>query len=130
MGLSANWHLGRGISLFNEFTMGKFQISHREKYSGDNASRISLKSGYQKFCPLARYNFGLAQKCYLNDDQNYLTVKVGFESQYWWRVNQIIRITQDVTAAINEKGISVIKPSHQGFNLSIIGVTIDFRLDF
>lgn len=134
MGLSAHWHLGRGISLFNEFTVGlvygRFHISHREKYSGNDTSKISLKSSYHKFCPLGRYNLGLAQKCYFNDDQNHLTVKVALESQYWWRVNQIIRITQDVTAAINEKGISVIKPSHQGFDLSIIGVTVDVRLDF
>lgn len=134
MGLSANWHLGRGISLFNEFTMGllygRFQSSHREKYSGNNALKISLKSGYHKFCPLGRYNFGLAQKCYLNDDQNYLTAKVGCEFQYWWRVNQIIRIVQDVSATIDEQGISVIKPSLQGFDLSIIGVTVDLRLDF
>lgn len=142
MGFSANWHMGRGISLFNEFTIGmlygKFHISHSEKYSANTLSKINLRSAYHKFCPVAKYNLGLCQKCYLNDDQNHVAIRIGFESQYWLRVNQVIRILQDQTVvrviqdetALIPTGTSIIKPSYQGLDLSIIGLTIDVRLDF
>ena len=72
---------------------------------------------------------GLAQKRYFNDDQNYLTVRLGFESQYWWRVNRIIRILSDLAGTVFE-GISLIKPFYQRLDLSIIGATFDIRSDF
>ena len=39
MGLGANWYIGRGVSIYNEFTIGmlygKLQLSHSERYSAN-----------------------------------------------------------------------------------------------
>lgn len=86
MGLGANWYLGRGLSVLKEFMIGtlygKFHITHSEKYSANILSKIKLKNNYHKFCPMAKYTLGLAQKCYFNDDENHVTIKLAFESQY------------------------------------------------
>lgn len=131
MGFGANWYIGRGVSLFNEFTIGmlygKFQISHSERYSPNDLSRIKLKNDCHKFCPMAKYMLGLARKCYFNDDQNHLLVRIGFESQYWWRVNQVVRVI-DVPSAAEISPL--VKYLRQGLDFSIMGLTVDVRLDF
>ncbi len=133
MGLGVNWYIGRGLSIFNEFTIGalygKFQLSHSERYSANDLSRVNLKTNYHKFSPMAKYMLGLAKKCYFNDDQNHLTIKLAFESQYWWRVNQVIRMTERFVID-KEIILPLIKSSNQAFDLSIIGVTFNIRLDF
>lgn len=130
MGLGANWYIGRGVSIYNEFTIGmlygKLQISHSERYSANGLSTLKLKNDCHKFCPMAKYMLGLARKCYFRDDQNHLLVRLGFESQYWWRVNQVMRVT-DIP---NDDAVALVKYLRQGLDLSIMGVTFDIRLDF
>lgn len=130
MGLGANWYIGRGVSIYNELAIGmlygKLQISHSERYSAETLSTLKLKNDCHKFCPMAKYMLGLARKCYFNDDQNHLLVRLGFESQYWWRVNQVIR-TIDVPYI---EAVSFVKYLRQGLDLSVMGVTFDIRLDF
>lgn len=130
MGLGANWYIGRGVSIYNEFTIGmlygKLQLSHSERYSANGLSTLKLKNDCHKFCPMAKYMLGLARKCYFRDDQNHLLVRLGFESQYWWRVNQVMRVT-DIP---NENAVALVKYLRQGLDLSVMGVTFDIRLDF
>lgn len=121
------------MSVLNKFTIGtlygKFQIQHSEKYSANELSKLKLRNNYHKFSPMTKYMFGLAQKCYFNDDQNHLMIKLAFESQYWWRVNQIIHMTD--VFILDSSFVNVLtKPLHQAFDLGIIGVTFNIRLDF
>lgn len=131
MGFGTNWYIGRGVSLFNEVSIGmlygKFQITHSERYSLNDSSKIKLKNDCRKFCPMAKYMLGLIRKCYFNDDQNHLSIKLGFESQYWWRVNQVIRVV-DIPA--EEVNFPLIKYLRQGLDFNIMGLTVDVRLDF
>lgn len=130
MGLGANWYIGRGVSIYNEFTIGmlygKLQLSHSERYSANDLSTLKLKNDCHKFCPMAKYMLGLARKCYFRDDQNHLLVRLGFESQYWWRVNQVMRVT-DIP---NVDAVALVKYLRQGLDFSVMGVTFDIRLDF
>lgn len=132
MGLGINWHIGNGMSFFNAFTIGmvygKFQINHSERYSGNVLSKVRIRNDCHKFCPMGKYELGFAKRCYFNDDQNHITVKLQFESQYFWRVHQVIRAID--VPIVDRQASPLVKYFRQGSDLSVMGLGFDIRVDF
>ena len=71
------------------------------------------------FVPLVNTQIGIAYNTSFYCDQMQLTLKLAFDAQYIWRINQILE-TRNITT--NYVRISE--------DMSIHGVTFDIRFDF
>ncbi|MDN3507672.1 MAG: Lpg1974 family pore-forming outer membrane protein [Simkaniaceae bacterium] len=103
-GFNSNWYLGNGFSIFGDADLalhwGRFKVSHQESLSGDdNANNtINISANMHRFVPKAGLTLGLRYGAYVFKQEQYISVALGYETQYWWRVNQSL-IVDDSTIA-------------------------------
>lgn len=125
VGINTKWFIGKGFNIFGDaagaLLFGRMDVDHREKFSlCPEESRISIDANRHQFVPTMQLTMGLGWDRYFNDNQNHVMLRVGFDSQYFWRANQMLRI--DDAASLKYERISE--------DLGIYGLTIDARLDF
>ncbi|GAB4194339.1 MAG: hypothetical protein Tsb0015_17310 [Simkaniaceae bacterium] len=130
-GLNTEWYLGRGFSLFGETSLamvfGLFDAEHKERYSLDVENRrIRLEVNRHGFTPTVQFQLGIAYKTYFNDDRNHLMLRLGYDSQYWWRVNQTVYVN-DIPVSVLGSGVRYARYSEDA---SLMGITFDARVDF
>ncbi|GAB4186772.1 MAG: hypothetical protein Tsb0015_04810 [Simkaniaceae bacterium] len=129
-GLNTEWYLGRGFSLFGETSLamvfGLFDAEHKERYSLDvENQRIRLEINRHGFTPTVQFHLGIAYKTYFNDDRNHLTLRLGYDSQYWWRINQTTYVS-DTISTVNP----AVRYARYSEDASLMGITFDARIDF
>jgi len=128
-GFDLGWHLGKGFSLFQDATIGMlfgiFDVRHREKYSASSDAKINLRDTHHGFSPMMKFQSGIAYKTYFNEDRNHLTIRLGYETQYWWRVNQMLRV-EDTITGLNPN----VRYSRYSEDASLMGCIFDLRIDF
>ncbi|HSW86733.1 MAG TPA: Lpg1974 family pore-forming outer membrane protein [Rhabdochlamydiaceae bacterium] len=122
IGIGSSWDLGMGFSLFGNLgaalLAGWFDVDQTQTQIG--AKVIEIDSDFKRFVPTLEILLGVAWDWYFYDDQFHLGVNAGFESQYWWRQNQIEQFVDNLT------------PVYQRFSedLSFHGLTVGLRFDF
>jgi hypothetical protein len=83
------WVLGAGFRLLGKLSgsllWGKFNLDQKQKEAID---LVDLQSDFYRYCPNANMMVALLWGDYINK-QTYLGASIGFESQYWWRQNQM-----------------------------------------
>jgi len=123
-GFNTKWHLGHSFSIYGDlslaFLYGHYDVSHRENYSLISANRISLNADMNRITPNTNIGLGLAYDTYLNEDKHHIGLKLGYESHYWWRVNQMLKIDD----------FNVLKFERYSEDVSFHGITFEVRLDF
>ncbi len=125
-----NWYIGQGYSLFGSFTSAmlysRFDVNHKERFSGNkNEGRYNLGGDCHFFVPSVEFMLGAQYDRYVNNDRNHIRVRLSFESQYFWRANQMMKINYPAIEGTSANNIERI-PS----DLSQHGLTLDFRVDF
>jgi hypothetical protein len=113
---------------------GHFDVDHVEKIyaasqlvGGSNPTDLDINLAV----PMIQTMIGLSWDTPFNRDRGHFTFKVGYEFQYWWRQQQQVRA---VMTGISSVGGRVL-PTYPTFeriadDLSLQGLTIDFRFDF
>lgn len=123
-GVDTRWYVGQGFSVFGNVAgsllWGFFDVDHREKYSAVEASRIHLHANRHAFSPTMQFQLGLRYDTYLHHDKHHLGLGVGFEGQYWWRQNQMLKVNDS----------SELKYDRYSEDLAFYGITTDLRWDF
>ena len=122
LGLHSNWHFGEGFSLFGNgaaaLAVGHFDLENHQDQA--DLETIRLASDLNLVSPVLQLFAGLAwDRNYLRG-QRHLGLCAGFETQYWWRQNQLERFT-DSAAPIFVRADS---------DLAIYGLTLRGRFDF
>jgi hypothetical protein len=137
IGVDSKWFLGNGFSLFSDIAgallYGYFKTLLREKIPPNNVQFadggiIKNRHKFHLFVPFVQMYGGLAWQGYVNHDKQYITLKFGYEVQYYWRVNQMV-YTQDVSAPV---GSFSNRASFDNLSEDVMfyGITGEFKLDF
>lgn len=123
------WHFCNNVYLYGNASgsllYGLFTIHHRDKIYiiDDNDIEVKFKNhlcqSRRAFVPIVGIQIGLSYGIYSNCDMMHLTLRLFFDAQYIWRINQIIetRHTTPTYGRISE-------------DMSTHGVTFDIRFDF
>ncbi len=124
MGFNTKWKLGYDFSIYGDlslaFLYGHYDVSHKESYSLLSANRVSLDADMNRFTPNSTIGLGVAYDTYLNDDQQHIGIKFGYENHYLWGANQMLK-PDDSTFWRYER---------IGEDVSFHGLTLEVRLDF
>jgi hypothetical protein len=133
-GLDAKWHLGYGVSIFSNVAAallyGYFDVDHRERYSETkDKSRIRLHANKHAFSPTVQFQLGLRYDAYVHDNKQHIGIGLGFEAQYWWRQNQMLKINDDLLQRTEDEG-ALVKYDRYSEDVTMYGVTLDFKWDF
>ncbi|NGX50920.1 MAG: hypothetical protein K1060chlam2_00772 [Chlamydiae bacterium] len=123
-GVDTRWFLSDRFSFYGNVSgallWGYYDIDHKEKFSLVEDSRIHLHANRHGFSPTVRFQVGLRHDTYLNNDKQHLGVGIGFEGQYWWRQNQMLKINVSHD----------LKYDRYSEDLAFYGITADVKLDF
>lgn len=123
-GIETKWHLAKGFSFFantmGALLYGYFDVDHKEFFSGDDMRRIDLDANTHKMTPTAQIHAGLAYDIFFDCDRQHFGISLGYDGQYWWRVNQMIKIDDSAP----------LKYERWSEDMSMHGVTLDLRWDF
>lgn len=123
-GVDSRWYMGQGFSIFGNLSgallWGYFDVDHKEKYSAIEASRIHLHANRHAFSPTLQFQLGLRYDTYLYEHRNHLGIGIGFEGQYWWRQNQMLKVNDS----------SEVKYDRYSEDLAFYGITVDVKWDF
>jgi len=122
--IETKWYLGNHFSIYGNVTgalvYGHFDVTHSERYSLLSGNKIKLDGSQNRFSPNAVYELGLSYDTYVNDNQQHISVFIGYEVQQWFRLNQSLEIND----------YQVLKYNRYSEDVSYQGVTFGARLDF
>lgn len=123
-GVESKWHLGYGFSFFGNVAgallFGFFDVDHRERWSAIEDNTIRLHANRHAFSPTVQFQLGLRYDKYIHNNRQHVGIGLGFEGQYWWRQNQMLKIDD----------AAVLKYERYSEDISFHGVTLDIRFDF
>lgn len=124
-GVNSKWHLCNGFSLFGDVSgsllWGYYKVNHHENNStAPTTNDIYLTANMHRFAPTAQLALGLAYDAYMNEDKQHIGISLGWETIYYWRVNQMLQIVDFSTRKYNRASEDV----------SMQGVTLHIRWDF
>lgn len=124
VGLDSKWHLGYGFSIFGDVAgsllFGYFDVEHKEHYSQFHDNRIKISANRHAFSPSAQMQLGLRYDKYIHNNAQHIGVGIGFEAQYWWRQNQMLKIDD----------AQVLKYERYSEDVSMHGISLDIQWDF
>lgn len=124
VGVDTQWHLGSGWSIFGNGAVallyGFFDVKHREKWSQNERSNITLNANRNAFSPTLQLQLGLHYDTYLHQDKHHIGIGLGFEVQYWWRQNQMLKVDD----------AQVFKYERYSEDINMYGLTLDIKWDF
>jgi hypothetical protein len=121
-GIGSNWHFGQGFSLFGNLAaalvVGHFDLKNEQDQG--SLEPIHLNSDLNLVSPVLQFLAGLAWDKNTYCDQWHFGLSAGFETQYWWRQNQMERFTN------NSLPVFLRADS----DLAFYGLTLRGRFDF
>ena len=124
VGFDSKWHLGSGFSIFGNVAgallYGFFDVNHKEKWSNSELTRIKIHANRNAFSPTLQMQMGLRYDTYMHKDQQHLGLGLGFETQYWWRQNQMLKVDDAF----------VMKYERYSEDINMYGLTLDIKWDF
>ena len=124
VGFNSKWHLAKGFSFFADtigaLLYGFFDVDHKEKYTAIDNTRIKLSGNVHKMIPTAQIFAGVAYDIFFDCDRQHFGFRVGYDGQYWWRANQMLKIDD----------AAPLKYERWSEDVSMHGLTVDFRWDF
>jgi len=123
LGLDSQFFLGRHFSLYGNvegsLLWGRFDVHEKESIKALDAVIYDENLNTHRMAPMVACGLGVAFETNFNKNENHFLVKLGYESQYWWQQNQFPVLYLPSFSQKRESG-----------DLSIAGLTLDFRLDF
>ncbi len=122
-GINTNWQFGGGFSLngdvFAALIVGHFAMSQDQKQL-DDVKVIDLDSNLKLLSPTAQLFLGLSWDRNFYRDRCHFGLTFGFESQYWWRQNQMERFT--------DSSLPIYVRTDD--DLAFYGINLKARIDF
>ncbi|MEX0961255.1 MAG: Lpg1974 family pore-forming outer membrane protein [Simkaniaceae bacterium] len=123
-GMESDWYIGAGVSLYANLSgalvYGYHNVDHYEKFSALEDNKIDLGASPHRYAPNVLAQAGIAWQGYFDENEKHVTIQLGFDGQYWWRMNQMIKI--DESNPLNYEMYSE--------DLGFIGLNLSFRFDF
>ncbi|GAB4186782.1 MAG: hypothetical protein Tsb0015_04830 [Simkaniaceae bacterium] len=129
MGTDSKWHLGKFWSLVGDIAAGiyygRFEVHHAEKFSlAFPKNVVYLKENFHSFTPGMRMKLGFEFDSYFNQDQNHFRMNFCYSCQYYWRANQMQRVSYPISDT------SLAKFEQISADIGFHGFELSFRLDY
>lgn len=123
IGADAQFYLGRNFSVYADaagaLLWGDFHVKEKEKNTVAGTEIYELRYNLHRMVAAIDFGMGLSFETNFNNDACHFMIKTGYEGQYWWRQNQL--------PIFNSSAVDFTRESE---DLSLQGLTVDFRLDF
>ncbi len=123
-GLQSRWYVNKRWFLYSNlagaFLYGFFDVNHREKHSINPQENMDIDDNDHRFSPMAEFAGGLGYGDYFNNRSVFVTLQLGYEGQYWWRQNQMVKVYE--TSPVRYESCSE--------DVTMQGLTIKLRVDF
>ncbi|MCB1110174.1 MAG: MOMP family protein [Chlamydiia bacterium] len=140
VGIDSKWFLGYGFHIFGDLAgsvqYGYFKTEAREFVPPSalpfipDGQVLKMKHKFHRFIPSVQMFLGLGYDTYLNDEKQHLGFKLGYEVQYYWRVNQITK-GDEFTFNVGQNQIQTrLAFEKASEDLMFYGITGEVRLDF
>ena len=124
MGFQSKWFLAKGFSFYADalgsLLYGFFRVEHKESITSSTNRRIDLTANTHKMVPTAHCQGGIAYDFFFDDERQHLGFSLGYDGQYYWRANQMIKIDD----------AGPIKYERWSEDFSLHGLAIQARWDF
>lgn len=124
-GFESSWYLNHGFNVFGLFSAsliyGYFQVEEDSKITPTSENDFIIRDSFHRFIPNVQFYLGLGYGTYFKDDRYFLDLKLGYECQYYWRMNQMISL-QRFDNSYRYANISE--------DVSLHGVTLKIKLSF
>ena len=134
MGWDNNFHICKGFSLFANFAAsliyGQFKVHHRELFSIAGKPRPNICTNSHAFIPEIEMFFALQYDRYFWDDMQHFRVRFGFEAEYWFNINQMVKSETITTSGTGAVFQAVERYSFLRTDMSLHGLILEVRLDF
>ena len=134
MGWDNNFHICKGFSLFANFAAsliyGQFKVHHRELFSIAGNPRPNICTNSHAFIPEIEMFFALQYDRYFWDDMQHFRVRFGFEAEYWFNINQMVKSETITTSGTGAVFQAVERYSFLRTDMSLHGLILEVRLDF
>ena len=99
---------------------GYFDVDHKESYSNNPNNSIELNANRHAFSPTVQMQIGARYSKYVNKNRQHISLGLGYEVNYWWRQNQMLKIDD----------AEQLKFERYSEDVSMHGLTINFKWDF
>ncbi len=123
-GVNSKWHLTNGFSVVGNLAgallYGYYKVEHNENDTTSLSHSLEIDANMHRFCPNAQMYLGLSFDKYIYNDKQHIGVALGWEIQYYWRVNQMLK----------SDDFQVLKYERYSEDAAMYGVTLDIRWDF
>lgn len=124
VGIDTRWYVGEGFSIFGNIAgallYGHFDVDHKEKFTRYQDTRINLNANRHAFSPTVQYEMGLRWDSYFHNNRHHVSLGLGFEGQYFWRMNQMLKIDDSAT----------LKYERYSEDVSMYGLTFNVKFEF
>jgi Legionella pneumophila major outer membrane protein precursor len=123
VGVDTQFALCENFSIYGNVTgdllWADFEVSEKEVNKTTSTEIYDLDYDLDSIVPTLSFGLGVAYETNLSKDRYHIMIKAGYENQYWWRQNQLPVFEGSIPAfhRISE-------------DLSLQGLTVEFRLDF
>lgn len=140
-GTDVTCFIGDGFRLFGDLSASLFYVSADASFKnrivvlpdgeGETVAQISLKGDKHLFCPQVAFLAGLAwgTNFHVKGRDQYFEIGMGYEVQYFWRVNQTINIS-NAYPPLTAVGPVKVDYKRTSEDISFYGITFKARLDF
>ncbi|QVL57143.1 MAG: MOMP family protein [Simkaniaceae bacterium] len=142
VGVDGKLYVGNGVSLFGDLSgsilYSYFRVRHKETHpviTDDDfvygGTQYTIKDNHHRFIPFVQMFVGLTWDTYLNSNRQHLSLKGGYEVQYFWRINQMMKTESQVIVPFTEDQRALrhyFDPISE--DLMFYGITGEVRLDF
>lgn len=139
-GFDTKWYLGYDFHIFGDVAAsvlyGYFNTIQKNVFPPHTAPAIipegvayKVRDKFHRFVPFVQMFLGLGWERYINDEKQHFGLKLGYEVQYYWRVNQIHQ-PEDFLLDSSQNGSIGFKFQKQAEDLMFYGITGEIRLDF
>lgn len=124
LGMNSQWDLYRGFRFVGDLSgsmlYGHFDVDRHERLSSSHGQEVKLSADENRFLPVLQLFLGFGYGTYLHCGKLYFTIDAGYEAQYWWRANQMLRVYE----------YNAYRYANISEDISMHGLTIKLRLEF
>lgn len=125
VGIDSTWYLKNNLHVFGLFS-GSLLYSYFDVYQDSNLTPSDNLDFYMmeqkhRFIPTLQLSLGLGYSTYLREKQNFLVVRLGYETCYYYRANQTLSL-QEFNNTFRFTNVSD--------DISMYGVTLSAKLYF
>jgi len=121
--INTKWFIGEGFSFFangsTALLYGRYDVTHDENNTISASDNFEINGDIHKISPMFGLMLGMAYETYLDNNKQHLGLRLGYNVDYYFNLNQMVTAVGSNNQVIRNNG-----------NLGMQGVTFDLTWAF